>query len=156
MKRKTTQIVQKLQDEGLTLALAESITCGLAAHQLTMVRGTTEVLRGAVVCYHPDVKNEVLGVSQSLIRKHTAESQQVTDALAKNLHRVIKADIYAAITGLAAPGGSETKDKPVGTVFFSVLYGKRMHRERRLFRGTPLEIKRKSCAALYDLLLRVL
>ncbi len=44
---------------------------------------------------------------------------QVTTALAKNLPKLIKADIHVAITGLASAGGTETKDKPVGTIFFA-------------------------------------
>jgi nicotinamide-nucleotide amidase len=67
------------------------------------------------------------------------------------LSKLIKADIYAALTGLASEGGSETKNKPVGTVFFCILYKKKLFRSRKLFRGSPLEIKKKACLELYDL-----
>lgn len=54
-----------------------------------------------------------------MLKKYTAESKEVTDALAKYLRQPIATDIHAAITRLASPGGSETAEKPVGTVFFS-------------------------------------
>jgi nicotinamide-nucleotide amidase len=143
-------LVKFLQSKKLTLALAESMTCGLAAHTLSTVQGTSDVLMGSVVCYHEDAKKCMLGVSKQILKKHTAESQQTTDAMVKKLSRLMPADIHAAITGLASPGGSETKRKPVGTVFFSVKYKKKIHRIRKKFNGSPLEIRKKACDFLYS------
>jgi nicotinamide-nucleotide amidase len=131
------------------MAFAESVTCGLAAHQLSQVKGTSDALKGSIVCYNGDVKSNVLRVPKSLIEKHTAESQLVTDAMAKKLQRLIHANIYAALTGLASEGGSETKQKPVGTIFFSVLYKHKLYKQRKVFRGNALEIKKKACDELY-------
>src|ERR1051325_3869179 len=149
MERAVNRLVKLLEKKKLTIAFAESMTCGLAAHQLSTVKGTSCVLAGSVVCYRKEVKEELLKVPKHLIKKHTAESQQVTDALAKNLGKIFHADIYAAITGLAAPGGSETKAKPVGTVFFTFIYKNKLHRRRKLFRGTPLQVKRKACKEFF-------
>ena len=88
-------------------------------------------------------------VKASLIKKHTAESQQVTDALALCLSRKIKTDVHAAITGLASEGGSETKTKPVGTVFFSVRYRNKTYRKRLVYKGKPLEIREAACKGLF-------
>jgi nicotinamide-nucleotide amidase len=143
-------LIKHLKKNELTLALAESVTCGLAAHKLSTCPGTSEVFRGSLVCYSPEVKQHTLGISKKMIDEYTAESQEVTDALAKKLSKLIKADIYAALTGLASAGGTETKEKPVGTVFFSIYYKKKIYKKRRLFRGTPLEIREKACLALYD------
>jgi nicotinamide-nucleotide amidase len=153
MKKLVNTLVKTLMEKKLTVALAESITCGLAAHQLNIVKGTSQVLKGSIVCYNENVKTDLLKVSPTLIKKYTAESQQVTDELAKKLHNLIEADIYAAVTGLAAAGGSETKEKPVGTVFLSILYKKRMMREEKQFKGSPLEIKKQACKALYQMML---
>ena len=149
------KFINTLKEKELTVAFAESMTCGLAAHKLSTVKGVADVLSGSVVCYTPNVKMKLLRVKKDMICKCTCESQEVTNALAVNLPKLIKADIYGAITGLASEGGSETKEKPVGTVFFSVLYKKKLHRLRRLFRGTPSEIKEKACEALYKFILNV-
>ncbi len=155
MRRITTRLVKLLQEKKLKVAFAESMTCGLAAHQLSTVKGTSDVLLGSIVCYHPDVKTCVLGVRKSMIDRYSAESQEVTDELARRLSGVISADLYAAVTGLASPGGSQS-DYPAGTVFIAAVSGGKIYREKKLFRGSPLEIKKKACAAMYRLLVEVI
>lgn len=152
MNSEVNSIIKHLCEKKLSLALAESVTCGLAAHKLATSPGTSEVLKGSVVCYTPEVKRDLLKISERLMKKYTCESAQVTKAMAENLGNVIKADIYAALTGLASPGGSETTAKPVGTVFLCIKYGKKTISKKRLFRGTPLQIRTKACLALYDLI----
>lgn len=153
MKSEVRQLIHLLIEKKLKLALAESVTCGLASHQLNIVKGTSDVFMGSVVCYNEKVKIDLLKIKPSLIKKFTAESQQVTDALAKNLSNLIEADMYAAITGLSTPGGSETKAKPAGTVFFSIFYQNKIIRKKEVFHGSPLEVKKKACKALYRLMM---
>lgn len=153
--RAATRLIKILQQKKYTLALAESVTCGLAAHQLSLVNGTSDVLQGGITCYSIEVKCSLLNVDNKLIEKHTPESQQVTDELAKKLRRVIKADIHAAITGLANKGGSETKTKPVGTIFISIYYKRRLYRKRKVFRGTALVIHKKACEELYNFIVEI-
>lgn len=148
------RLVKLLQSRGMKLALAESMTCGEAASRLASVQGTSDVLLCSVVCYHESAKTCLLKVDPRIIKKHTAESQQTTDAMVKKLKRMMKADVYAAITGLASPGGSESKRKPVGTVFISVLHGKKLRHEKVKFNGTPSEIRTKACDLLYQEVMR--
>jgi PncC family amidohydrolase len=153
MKSLVKELLQVLQDKKLTMALAESVTCGLATHQLNIAEGTSEVLMGSVVCYNEKVKTGLLKVDPELIEKYTAESQEVTDALAKNLPGLIPADIHAAITGLCVKGGSETKDKPVGTIFFTILFNGKLIQQRKVFMGTPGSIKEQACEELYQIII---
>jgi nicotinamide-nucleotide amidase len=149
MKRAEQVLVNLLKERKFNIAFAESMTCGLIAHKLGTVSGTSEVLAGSIVCYSEHVKTETLGVSKKLIKIYTAESQQVADALVKNLKKTITANIYASIVGLASEGGSETKSKPVGTVFFSVLIGKKLFRMKKKFNGSPMQIKERACENLF-------
>lgn len=153
MNKDVNEFIKLLQDNNLTLALAESITCGLAAQKLATCKGTSDVLKGAIVCYSPEVKKELMQIPEKTIKKYTCESMQVTKLLASNLQKLIKADIYAALTGLASPGGSETKEKPVGTVFFCVRHKQKTYTERKIFRGSPLEIRTKACMELYAMII---
>jgi nicotinamide-nucleotide amidase len=155
MKRITNKLMRVFREKGLTLALAESMTCGLMAHQLCNVVGTSEVLKGSIVCYHEEVKTTICKVPRKLVEEFTAESQQVTDELAQNLAQLFQADIYLAVTGLAGPGASEGPGKPVGTVFLSVFYQKKLHRKRLVLKGTPLEIRKQSCEAAYQMLCNI-
>lgn len=156
MKNSAQRLASLLKERELTIAFAESVTCGLAAHHLGSTSHTSQFFKGCVVCYHESVKTGLLQVKPAVIKRHTAESQQVTDLLAKGLRRIIKADVCAAVTGLAAPGGSETKDKPVGTVFFSIYYKRRVYQLRKRFVGTPLQVKRKACKALCQFVIATL
>lgn len=148
------RFIKTMMERKLTLALAESMTCGFAAYLLATNKGTSEVLRGSVVCYHASVKKSLLSVSDKLLQKHTAESRQATDAIARGLKKHIRADVYASLTGLASNGGSERKGKPVGTVFFTVLYRNRRHISKKTFRGAPGTIREKACLYLYELIIR--
>jgi nicotinamide-nucleotide amidase len=154
MDAKISAFVHKLKDKELKVAFAESMTCGMLAEKLATCIGTSDVLAGSIVCYQPEVKKELFKVPQRMIDKYSCESMQVTELLAKNLTKLITADIYAAITGLAAPGGSESKSKPVGTVFFCVYYKRKIHKLKKRFRGEPQEIRLKACKAMYDFILR--
>lgn len=145
--------IRTLKEKQLKLALAESMTCGLAANLLAGVPGTSEVLAGSIVCYSPEVKTSLMGISQSMIKRHSCESMEVTEALVKKLQKLIPADVYAAITGLASAGGSETRDKPVGSVFLVVGYKRKLFRQKKVFRGTPLMIRKKACYELYRMIL---
>jgi nicotinamide-nucleotide amidase len=153
MQNYTSRLINFFQKNKLTMAFAESVTCGLAAHKLSQVKDTSQAFKGSIVCYNGEVKTDLLKIPKKLIEKFTPESQQVTDAMAKNLKRLIVADVHAAVTGLASPGGSETKNKPVGTVFFSVLFKKKLFRQRKLYKGTPFQIKTKTCNDLYRMLI---
>src|SRR5688572_2063273 len=117
MKRPEQKLMNFLKDHGITIGVAESMTCGMVAAKLGSVSGTSEAFTGSIVCYDEKVKTGLLRIPVSLIKKHTAESSQVTDTLAKKLANLLRTQVSVAITGLAAPGASESKQKPVGTVF---------------------------------------
>jgi PncC family amidohydrolase len=69
MKSIVNQLVKLLIERKLTIALAESVTCGLASHQLNIVKGTSDAFMGSVICYNEKVKTDLLKVKPSLIKK---------------------------------------------------------------------------------------
>ena len=105
---------------------------------------------GSIVCYDESVKKSVLKVPATVLKKHTAESAEVTKRLARNLSKIIKADIAVAVTGLAAPGGSETKSKPVGTVFYAMHFRGKMYQHRVRYLGTPLQVRKKAVDGMFE------
>ncbi|HPI13592.1 MAG TPA: CinA family nicotinamide mononucleotide deamidase-related protein [Spirochaetota bacterium] len=112
------EIVRLLGERGLSLALAESCTGGLVAKRITDVPGASLVFRGGVVAYSNDVKSNVLDVSREVLDTFGAVSEPTALAMARGALRVLRADIAAAVTGIAGPGGG-TETKPVGTVCFA-------------------------------------
>ena len=112
-------VVQRLQRQGHTLALAESCTGGLIAARLTDVPGVSAVLRGGVIAYSNDSKQALLGVPAELLRQHGAVSEPVAAAMAAGARTRFAADVAIATTGIAGPDGGSA-EKPVGTVCFAL------------------------------------
>ena len=104
---------------GATIAIAESCTGGLAAHQLTNTPGSSEVFNLGVAAYGYQVKRDVLGVPESVFAHHGAVSQACAEGMATGIRRLADATYGLAITGIAGPGGG-TATKPVGTVHFAL------------------------------------
>jgi nicotinamide-nucleotide amidase len=109
----------ELRSRGLTLALAESCTGGLAGSMVTAEPGSSVWFRGGVMCYANEVKRDLCGVRQASLDSQGAVSETVAIELADGVRSRLAADWAASITGIAGPsGGSESK--PVGTVFIGV------------------------------------
>jgi nicotinamide-nucleotide amidase len=109
-------VLRLLEERGLTLALAESITGGMIGEMLTRVPGSSTSFMGSVVSYSNDMKISLLGVSENTIKEKGAVSHLCAREMAVGAQRVGKADIGLSITGIAGPdGGSD--EKPVGTFF---------------------------------------
>ena len=150
-------LIQQFLEHKLTLALAESCTCGLVAAQLAPATGVSEVLLGSIVTYHMEAKQKLLGVRKETLATYSAESQQTTNEMAQGLHRHLPtADVCVAVTGLCGPGASETPDKPVGTVFITVLLEGHAHEYRVQFDGTGQRLREQAAEFIYEKLAELL
>jgi nicotinamide-nucleotide amidase len=112
-------VLHLLQNKGLTLALAESITGGMIGEMLTRVPGASQTFMGSIVSYSNDMKVGVLGVSNDTIRDQGAVSHRCAQEMAIGARRAGKAHIGLSATGIAGPDGG-TPDKPVGTFFLGL------------------------------------
>ena len=122
-----------LNSENLTIAFAQSMTAGLLVNEFSKANGASKVLKGSIVTYHPELKIRLLSVDPSTIAKYTPESQEVTTEMVKGLLKIIFADIAIAVTGLASEVGSESEEKPVGTVFISILFQNNLFEFKTVF-----------------------
>jgi nicotinamide-nucleotide amidase len=112
-------IVRDLTARKKTLALAESCTGGLMAHEMTNVPGASAILLAGVVAYSNEAKQKLLGVSRATLVQHGAVSEAVAREMAEGVKTRLGADYAVSVTGIAGPGGG-TEAKPVGTVFIGV------------------------------------
>ncbi|WP_247703103.1 nicotinamide-nucleotide amidohydrolase family protein [Streptomyces sp. F63] len=103
---------------GETLAVAESLTGGLVAAELTGVPGASRVLRGAVTAYATELKHTVLGVDGALLARQGAVDAEVARQMAGGVRRLLGADWGIATTGVAGPDPQD--GRPVGTVHVAV------------------------------------
>lgn len=118
MSSPATELVRLLTVRGETLAVAESLTGGLVAAEITSVPGASKVFRGSVTAYATELKHELLGVDATLLAQRGAVDPQVASQMAAGVRKVLGADWGIATTGVAGP---EPQDgRPVGTVFVAV------------------------------------
>ncbi|WP_419698782.1 CinA family protein [Mucilaginibacter sp. NFX135] len=142
-----------LKEKHLTIAFAESATAGRVSAEFSLIPECGDILKGGIVCYDACIKQEVLGVPQELVEKYTPESAEITRELAIRLGNFMKADIQVAITGLTMPGGSETPEKPVGTMFIHALINGNHLASSEVYKGTPEEIVLQTVDRLAKLLI---
>ena len=145
-----TRLVRKIQTSKLTIAFAESATAGMLASEIVKAKGTGSVFLGSIVTYNESVKQILLGVKKKTLDLYSAESQQVTNEMVMGLHKLLKADICVAVTGLAETGASETENKPVGTVFFSMYYQERIEEFREVFEGTSESVRKQATEFIFN------
>ncbi|KGO94304.1 CinA family protein [Flavobacterium subsaxonicum] len=132
---------RRLAEKGLKIAFAESATAGWLASEFALTPTSGGVLLGGIVCYDACTKEELFDIPQEIIDRYTPESAEVTRLLAERLTKFFKCDVAVAITGLTAPGGSETDEKPVGTMFIHIkLPEDRYCAHREVFEGDPKDI----------------
>ena len=130
-----------IAEQNLTIAFAESATAGNLSYQFSLTPDSGKILKGGLVCYDACIKEDILGISPELIEKYTPESAEVTRELARRLYKVVpSADIFVAVTGLTTPGGSETPEKPVGTMFIHAVIKDQDFAVREVFKGNAEEI----------------
>jgi nicotinamide-nucleotide amidase len=104
--------------KGRRLGLAESCSGGLMAARVTNLPGASEYMRGGIVAYTYEAKEELLGVDSHLLEEKGAVSPEVAEAMAIGALERFGADVAVSITGIAGPtGGSE--EKPIGYVCFN-------------------------------------
>ncbi len=141
---------------GLTIAFAESATAGFVSFLFSLASQSGDVLKGGITCYDACVKEDLLRVSAALIEQFTPESLEVSAAITDRLAGTIPAAIHVGITGLTKPGGSESPEKPVGTMFTVIKAKNWRIVDRRTFPGTEQEIIAAATSNLCQLIQRKL
>lgn len=112
------EVIARARAAGTMLAAAESCTGGMLMSALTEVPGASDVVDRGFVTYSNAAKREMLGVRAETLERHGAVSREVAKEMAEGALIHSAAGIAVAITGVAGPGGSESK--PEGRVCFAV------------------------------------
>ena len=145
-------IGKKLKKKKKTLAIAESCTGGLVSSLITNVSGSSKYFTGGIVAYSNDVKINILGVPEALIKRHGAVSRQVALEMAIGARELLDSRIALSITGIAGPTGG-TKEKPVGTAFIAVSSARKTKIRKVRFKGSRESIKSQFSQSALSLIL---
>lgn len=111
-------VITAAQQNGTIIATAESCTGGGISVAITDVAGSSAVFDRSFVTYSNAAKMQMLGVNAATLAAHGAVSEPVALEMALGALRHSDATLAVSVTGIAGPGGSETK--PEGRVCFGV------------------------------------
>ncbi|MBT2451522.1 CinA family protein [Streptomyces sp. ISL-43] len=139
-----------LAESNGTVAVAESLTGGMVAAELTAVPGASRSFRGSVTAYATELKHRVLGVDAELLAAEGAVNAQVAEEMAAGVRRVLGASWGIATTGVAGPDAQD--GRPVGTVFIAVAGPGSRKTARLRLKGSRAEIRRESARTVLELL----
>lgn len=132
-------IADLVDERGVSVAAAESVTAGRIATALAAAPSSAEWFRGSVVAYHCEVKFSVLGVPEGpVITADTARR------MASRVRELLGADIAVSSTGAGGP--DEEESQPPGTVFLAVATAQKCSVREFHFPGDPPDVVEQAAA----------
>ena len=135
-------VLDRLREIGATLAVAETLTGGLAGQRLTAVPGAATAFRGAVVC--ADGAETPLGLPEA------APTLGAAAALAEAVRGLFAADIGLAATGIL--GRDHPSGEPAGTVFIGLARDRGTETRRVRLPGDRDRIRQYAVISMLDFL----
>ncbi len=118
----TKEIFEVASLKKIVIASAESCTGGMLSSAITDIPGSSAIFECGFVTYSNISKMKLLNVNQITLESFGAVSEEVAAEMAIGALKNSKANIAISVTGIAGPGGSDTK--PEGMVCFSVAFEK--------------------------------
>ena len=117
-----------LEAPRLTLAAAESLTCGRVQSRIGEISGASNFFLGGITAYTLDEKVRHLGVDRAAARRVNAVSAEVAEQMARGACELFGSELAVATTGYAEPAPDEGVPNPFA--WWAVA-----HRQRRRFRA---------------------
>jgi len=142
---------EKLAQQNMTIAIAESCTGGNLAKLLTDIPGASKYFTYGWITYSNNAKISELGISADLIDKYGAVSEQVAQAMAQQARKKAGTDFAIGITGIAGPAGG-TEQKPVGLVYISVDSNSGCETKRFIFSRNRKSIRLRAALTALNML----
>ncbi len=143
---------EMLKTQKKTIGTIESCSGGFIAHTLTGISGSSAYFEGSLLTYSYEAKVKIASISQDLLNKVGAVSEEVAHQMAKNAQEKLGVDYCIATTGIAGPGGG-TETKPVGMVFIGLAKPDKSIEVREcLFRGTRLQVIERTAYTALNML----
>lgn len=92
-----------LRKPRLTLAVAESLTCGQVQARVGTVSGASDYFLGGITAYTLEQKVRHLGVNRSAAQRVNSVSADVAQQMARGVCELFGSDLGLATTGYAEP-----------------------------------------------------
>lgn len=144
------QLVADMTVQGLTLAVAESLTGGLLTAEFVRPPGASAVLVGGIVAYDTELKASLLGVDSALLAQHGPVHPLVAEQMATGVRERLAvdgkpADVGISTTGVAGPDPQQ--DKQPGLVYIGIAIHDRVESIELQLEGTRDQIRARVVSA---------
>ena len=147
------ELHHELSKKDLNIAFAESCTGGRLVSDLAQIPGASKFLMGGIVAYNTTIKIKVLGVDKNIIDKYSVVHEETAKAMAKNIKKIMNADIGVATTGNAGPTKGDSNAE-LGTCIIAIQFYDEIFVQRFLF-GQPREkVINRTVSKAYELILK--
>ena len=156
-------VVARLKERGRWLLTAESCTAGRLAAAVTAVPGCSAVYLGGVVSYSWALKQQLLGVPATTLRRAGAVSVETARAMASGAlalpgREVMLPRLSLATTGVAGPDalpddGEGQAPKPAGLVYIALGTPKEIQVQELRLTGSREEVLAQTVDAALQMLL---
>ena len=103
-----------LREPRLTLAVAESLTCGRLQARIGAISGASEFFLGGMTAYSLEQKVRHLGVDRAGAQAVNCVSATVAEQMARGVCALFGSDVGVATTGYAEPSAQWNVDEPFG------------------------------------------
>jgi nicotinamide-nucleotide amidase len=97
----------------LTLAVAESMTCGCVQAAIGALSGASEYFLGGITTYTLEEKVRHLEVDRAVAEQANSVSAEIAAAMARGACRLFRSDLAVATTGYAEPNPARGFEHPV-------------------------------------------
>ncbi len=135
-----------------TVSVAESCTGGLLGAALTELPGSSCYFLGGIQAYANEVKEGLLGVSHETLVSFGAVSEEVASEMADGIQRLTGSDWAISTTGVAGPDGG-SGEKPVGTVWISVVGFDDLYSQKLELAGDRTDVRQGAVRGALSMLL---
>jgi nicotinamide-nucleotide amidase len=143
------RIAEIAKRDGITVAVAESLTGGALSAQLAAASDASEWFSGGIVAYASRVKFDVLGVPHGPVI-----TEPCAIAMARGIARLFGSDVAVAVTGVGGPDSVE--GNPAGTVWVGGATQEGTFSAHFHFAGEPDVVVSKAVDAALQLLLKAI
>ncbi|MCA9849411.1 MAG: CinA family protein [Dehalococcoidia bacterium] len=137
-------VVRRMTERGLRLAVAESTTGGLTGHLVVAVPGASKVFVGGVAAYGRKPKIDWLRVPEQTVAAYGSVHEETVLAMARGARDALEVDVAIAESGIASP--TNNPDRPGGLYCLAIVGPAGYeHAERQVFEGDR-EATMRACA----------
>ncbi len=145
-----SKVHELFKNQKLTLSVAESCTGGLISHWITSAPGASAFFRSGIVAYSRDCKEDILNVSDDVIKKFGMVSKEVAIEMAERVRLLTKTDYSVSTTGNLGPDVLEGKEK--GLIYLAACSEGMIITKQLILKGSRAENKEVASLAALELL----